>query len=931
MRKYHLLFLLGLLSSLTYAQSVSESEALNKALKFFNPAQKVKNRVGGITTMQLAYKSATADKTRYYVFNNAEGGYVIIGGDEAACEILGYSHEGTFDYARIPENMKWWLNQYDSEIDYAIDMVRSGKASIAKRSKKLGAPGTSASISPLLGEGIDAIRWDQSNPYNLAIDGGKGYFYTGCTTTAAAQVMKFHEHPSQDTGIRYDQKLLGTVNGTPLYAPAITEDYTYNWGSMKRQYSRHNYSLADTEAKDVANLCYRVSRSIDAKYGTSSTSASVRTLGQKLVDHFKYDKSLTFRQREYYSDAQWEAILRDELSAHRPVVYAGQDVNGGGGHAFVCDGYDAASDTYHFNWGWSGYCDAYFVVTGTNALMPHGSGSGGAGQNAAYSGNQEILTGVQPDKGGDYPCIIATPGYTLSTPQLNYGKAVVINGKLQNATYTDYKNKLGLLFVNVEDATDKVVAIGGVANLPPYYFYSSFNVNMPETLKEGGCYYVIPVFEDNAGQWQKCHMPDDFEVPVLTVLEADRSTRARCSEWTLPVNELALGSSTVTSSGKFGNAGDFEATITFGFKFTNVSDETDFAYSTSRTQTLGKGYYTYNMPLTVPTRLTVGSTYRVTAVYLSTGGDWLECDKTSEFSDPTLLITPATNLILTEEPTIKNGGYATESDCYITFKVKNPTSEQLTKDLVVWVGNESGNGAYYPSVTFAPGEEKSFDCRKAMKGRAHDTYSVRIVNYSDNQQFYATALTLVDELPVAFTMTPAHWGTLCLPYDAEVPAGLTAYTVTDTDGSMLVKEEANILEMNHPYLISGAEGTYNFVGPHTPSGTYCSGLLYGVTTVPESGEDIYAPADSYVLQKQSSGLGFYRVETTQKIRPYSAYLSLPNAANATARFIIDEGTTGLDAAATSLRHSTIYNLQGQRVQSGTKGLVIERGKLKFEK
>ena len=32
-----------------------------------------------------------------------------------------------------------------------------------------------------------------------------------------------------------------------------------------------------------------------------------------------------------------------------------------GGHAFVCDGY--SEGYFHFNWGWGGMSDGYFLLT----------------------------------------------------------------------------------------------------------------------------------------------------------------------------------------------------------------------------------------------------------------------------------------------------------------------------------------------------------------------------------------------------------------------------------------------------------------------------------------------------------------------------------------------------------------------------------------
>ena len=48
-----------------------------------------------------------------------------------------------------------------------------------------------------------------------------------------------------------------------------------------------------------------------------------------------------------------------------PVYYSGSDVDGNGGHAFVCDGYDE-NDLFHFNWGWSGSGDGFFAIDELN-------------------------------------------------------------------------------------------------------------------------------------------------------------------------------------------------------------------------------------------------------------------------------------------------------------------------------------------------------------------------------------------------------------------------------------------------------------------------------------------------------------------------------------------------------------------------------------
>ena len=57
--------------------------------------------------------------------------------------------------------------------------------------------------------------------------------------------------------------------------------------------------------------------------------------------------------------AQLQEMLKESHDIGWPVYYSG--FSNSGGHAFVCDGYDD-SDLFHFNWGWGGSSDGYFVI-----------------------------------------------------------------------------------------------------------------------------------------------------------------------------------------------------------------------------------------------------------------------------------------------------------------------------------------------------------------------------------------------------------------------------------------------------------------------------------------------------------------------------------------------------------------------------------------
>ena len=53
-------------------------------------------------------------------------------------------------------------------------------------------------------------------------------------------------------------------------------------------------------------------------------------------------------------------MIYQELNQYGPIYYAGVS-DGGGGHAFVLDGYDETGFV-HINWGWGGKSDGFFDI-----------------------------------------------------------------------------------------------------------------------------------------------------------------------------------------------------------------------------------------------------------------------------------------------------------------------------------------------------------------------------------------------------------------------------------------------------------------------------------------------------------------------------------------------------------------------------------------
>ncbi len=351
----------------TYAQAVDEAHALERATMFHKATARQKT-----TKLDL---SISSPNNEYYGFNNRDGGWVIVSGDDRTQEILAYSPEGHLAEDNLPDGMRYLLTVYQKEIQSLRTQTTEDRhASMAKDQGE--------SIQPLLGN----TAWDQLEPYNRLCPKywGASRAATGCAATGLAQIMFFHKYPAKGTGSHTYTPTVNTQIGP------LTVDFSnseYRWDSMLPAYDA---GYTDEEADAVARLMYDCGVGMDMEYGAQS-GADVRNICHELVDYFGYDASIAYRSRQYYSIREWENIIRGELEENRPVFYTGFTENSGG-HAFVLDGCDAQG-FFHINWGWSGMSNGYFRTT---ALTPPSQGTGGA--SGGFNNKQVIITGIMPQR-----------------------------------------------------------------------------------------------------------------------------------------------------------------------------------------------------------------------------------------------------------------------------------------------------------------------------------------------------------------------------------------------------------------------------------------------------------------------------------------------------------------------------------------------------
>lgn len=325
------------------------------------------------SNLHLAHTAKTGGKVHFYVFNNDQGGFIIAGGDEVAEEILAYSDEGSFDIDNIPDNFRWWLNQYEEQIEFAINNPTTGTVIPKNETKK-------TNIEPLV-----QTKWDQLSPYNkLCPKIGTRATYTGCVATAMSQVMKTHEWPKVGTGSHsyYDDE-------SKLNLETNFYEHYYDWDNMPFIYDSRSTGQQDTA---VAQLMYDCGVAVEMMYSTTGSGAFTEYVPYAFTTYFGYDKGVHHLYRDYYSDEQWADIIYNELAEGHPVMYGGCTVNDEG-HSFICDGYRATDNAFHFNWGWSGsynnYCKLSAIKSGSDVWKYY----------------QDVVVGIQKPVAGSKPFI----------------------------------------------------------------------------------------------------------------------------------------------------------------------------------------------------------------------------------------------------------------------------------------------------------------------------------------------------------------------------------------------------------------------------------------------------------------------------------------------------------------------------------------------
>ena len=324
------------------------------------------------------------DMPAYYVFNNPQGGWAIIAADDRVNPIIAYSNEGSFNLSYMPDNLKWWMDGISEVVDAARDQDWDAPEYVRAAWEALQA-GRNITVEGTT-KYMETAKWNQGEPFNnqcpVAL-GDNSRAVTGCVATAMSIIMNYNQWPVHGKGV------IGgyTTSTYPTYIPAYDlENHYYDWDLMSQEVvmsgNTRNWSFEQKEA--VSQLIHDCGVAVHMDYTSEGSGAGATGAINAFKENMSYNRNAELITKSSYTNDEWFAKLKNEIDNGRVAYYSGH--GSGGGHAFVCDGYDTEGSKVRINWGWSGYGNGFFTIDLTDKA-----------NDVEFCDMQQAIIGLAPD------------------------------------------------------------------------------------------------------------------------------------------------------------------------------------------------------------------------------------------------------------------------------------------------------------------------------------------------------------------------------------------------------------------------------------------------------------------------------------------------------------------------------------------------------
>ena len=502
MKKILSIVCLLLVSTTLWAEPIGEQRAREIASEFFSQhatrataANIVLEWAGDNIGEQSATGSALNTSLMYIYNRGNNGGYVIVAGDTNVNPIIAYSLDTTLDTDNMAEATEAILEAWCRQVESARKAAKPISGTTMRA--------TTRSNDAML---YETAIWNQGDPFNReapTIDGGRSV--TGCVATAMSIICHYN---------RWPEKGVGT---TPAYSyeDSYGHTHTISSNSLGREYKyddmlmSYNNGFTTTQANAVAALMKDMGTSVKMMYHPDSSGAYDSNVIYSLMTYFGYAKDMKLVYGAGLGSEEWNSTIRENVREYGPTYFSGSGDNGG--HAFVIDGFDAG-DYFHFNFGWGGVGNGYFLIP-----------------KIEFYERQAAILYLRPDKDGsslyrDNLCIYAINSYKGIVPYqvTSYSTGTPFNclvGGLANLGAYNFNGDIKLVLCD-RDGDWKQVLTTLSFNIDPGYIAWADNysyITITEPLEEGDrmrVYYKSYSYDE----WQLARSYDESAIDEVLVM-----------------------------------------------------------------------------------------------------------------------------------------------------------------------------------------------------------------------------------------------------------------------------------------------------------------------------------------------------------------------------------------------------------------------------
>lgn len=427
MNKRTLILILAVLPLILSAKTLTKSELKTLGVRAFQ--QKAQYICPQATHYNLKQCEFIEDGgTLEMAVLHFDAGFLIMSAEDAVRPVLAYDFEHSLDLADLAPGLETLLAIYQQEIAAArrVQLSQSEKVKAeweALRQPSLRGAKSTVVVAPLL-----RSAWNQDAYYNAlcpqdenAPGGYDGRVPNGCVAVAMSQIIYYYRYPESGAGSHTNYTEYGAfhVNFAQQH---------YHYEAMCDELSYYN--------TEVAKLIFHCGTAVNMMYQSDGSGAYSGDVPGAMNTYFKYSPDAQHSSKHNYSDEEWHSMLMEDLQARRPVYYSGYGADGG--HAFVCDGYNS-DEYFHFNFGWGGSGNGYFLTESTDD-EPEAAGGYSFGQSAifnlhpleysypSYCQEQTItaIDGTLEDGSGPYPYLDRTSCTYLITHPDQYSVNITL-------------------------------------------------------------------------------------------------------------------------------------------------------------------------------------------------------------------------------------------------------------------------------------------------------------------------------------------------------------------------------------------------------------------------------------------------------------------------------------------------------------------------